>query len=680
MKKEMQSKDKWVGKHLLQAGHIPSVTDMAAHIGLPFTFVYNGMASGELLDSWPKKTEKIDLDGKRTRHTLVWKDPKTGLEVRCAAIDYADYPSVDWVVYLKNTGLIDTPILENIQALDASWQQEPVRPLIVHHAKGSDSAPSDFAPLSDTIAPGGELKMHSHGSRYANRGGLPSIESLPFFNLQLGDHGMIAGLGWSGAWSAGFARDAGGTVNVRAGLEHTRLLLHPGEEIRGPRIVMLFWQGDRPQAHNLWRRLLLEHYSPRPGGKPFTGLIADLNWGSYMNAGKHVEEINFWHEHGLPMECYWVDAGWADMSLGWEAHTSHTAPDPSLFPDGLKPLADAAHRRGMKFLLWMVPESVHPAVGIGKEHPELLGEPWNPSVGNMIFHGLDHGKQQANQLMIDHFSKLVGDFDVDVFRQDGENLWPEDTVHDREGMSQIGHIDGFYKFWDGLLEKHPDLLIDNCACGGRKIDIETISRSVALWRSDCQAWDFDPVTNQGFNYGLLQWIPLCGGVVLPHKLSTYAFRSAYSPALIMNWPMTGNWITGGDRSTDPKVRWSNIDLDLLRKLLKEYLSIRPYTFGDFYPLTPYSIKHSDWLAWQFDRPDLGEGMVQAFRRPECPETVQQYRLHGLAPEGMYSVVDLDDNRQRDMSGLELMETGLEASISSLPGAKVITYKLHERMI
>lgn len=73
-------------------------------------------------------------------------------------------------------------------------------------------------------------------------------------------------------------------------------------------------------------------------------------------------------------------------------------------------------------------------------------------------------------------------------------------------------------------------------------------------------------------------------------------------------------------------------------------------------------------------------MVQAFRRPECPETVQQYRLHGLAPEGMYSVVDLDDNRQRDMSGLELMETGLEASISSLPGAKVITYKLHERMI
>ncbi|MBM4095074.1 MAG: hypothetical protein FJ276_37545, partial [Planctomycetes bacterium] len=42
-------------------------------------------------------------------------------------------------------------------------------------------------------------------------------------------------------------------------------------------------------------------------------------------------------------------------------------------------------------------------------------------------------------------------------------------------------------FWDGLLQRHPHLLIDNCAEGARKIDLETIRRSIVLWRSDCQA-------------------------------------------------------------------------------------------------------------------------------------------------------------------------------------------------
>jgi hypothetical protein len=53
----------------------------------------------------------------------------------------------------------------------------------------------------------------------------------------------------------------------------------------------------------------------------------------------------------------------------------------------MKPLSDAAHARDMRFLLWMVPSSVHPAVGIGKEHPEWLGEPFGDNTpGAMVFH------------------------------------------------------------------------------------------------------------------------------------------------------------------------------------------------------------------------------------------------------------------------------------------------------
>ena len=60
------------------------------------------------------------LDGGRTEHTFVWTDPKTGLQVRLTAVDYAGSHVVEWTEYFKNDGKVDTPILEDVQPLDIS--------------------------------------------------------------------------------------------------------------------------------------------------------------------------------------------------------------------------------------------------------------------------------------------------------------------------------------------------------------------------------------------------------------------------------------------------------------------------------------------------------------------------------------------------------------------------------
>ena len=67
---------------------------------LPFSFIYDGKKSEELLAAWPKKTTTKKLDECRTQHTLVWTDPKTGLKIRCTAVEYADLPAVEWVLHL----------------------------------------------------------------------------------------------------------------------------------------------------------------------------------------------------------------------------------------------------------------------------------------------------------------------------------------------------------------------------------------------------------------------------------------------------------------------------------------------------------------------------------------------------------------------------------------------------
>jgi alpha-galactosidase len=632
-----------------------------------FSFNYGGRSSRELLTTWKLTRTRQPLDVQRTQHTLAYADSVSGLVVRCVATEYHDFPVVEWTVYFQNTGDKDTPILEDVQALDVVQALAPSSKLTVHHARGSNAAFTDFSPLTSDVTADKPLRIGTRG-RADRRGGNSSVESLPFFNIETGNQGTIVGIGWTGPWVAWFARSPNGSAGVCAGIERLQVLLHPGEEIRSPRVALLFWQGDRLRAQNLWRRFVFAYYSPRPGGKSFTGMIADANWGSWMNADTHIAEINYWADHDLPMECYWVDAGWTDMSLGWEAHQSHQTPNPSLFPRGMRPLADAAHRRGQNFLLWMVPQSANPAVGIGKQHPEWLGKPLSSKeYGNMVFYGLDHGSPRINQHMIDHFSKVVRDFGVDIFREDGGNLWPEDNVPNRLGMAQVKYIQGFYDFWDGLLKNHPDLLIDNCAEGGRKIDLETIRRSIVFWRSDSQAsGDFDAVSNQGFNYGLLPWVPLCGAPAPMKKLNAYDFRSAYCPALLICWPMAN--------VANLKDRWAAVDVDRLRKLLREYLAIRPYLFGDFYPLTPYSIEHQNWLAWQYDCPERGGGIVQAFRREKCPETALRVALQGLDPKALYTLRNLDAAGAKDVPGRELLDHGVTITIKDQPGATIVAYK------
>src|SRR5580692_10990846 len=82
---EMSAKAQWVQETLLSLDK-PVVS-----------FHYDGKASGELLPSWHKSPlSSKKLSDRRTQHRLEWTDPATGLDVRVEAVDYGDYPAVEW--------------------------------------------------------------------------------------------------------------------------------------------------------------------------------------------------------------------------------------------------------------------------------------------------------------------------------------------------------------------------------------------------------------------------------------------------------------------------------------------------------------------------------------------------------------------------------------------------------
>lgn len=228
---------------------------------------------------------------------------------------------------------------------------------------------------------------------------------------------------------------------------------------------------------------------------------------------------------------------------------------------------------------------------------------------------------------------------------------------DRRGMTENLHVQGYLAYWDELRRRHPNLVIDSCASGGRRNDLETMRHAIPLHPTDYNYADL-PV-KQAYHFSLWQWIPCYGSNTVPiDPVSAQAFRSGHG------WSQT----LGYDMRRD------DLDYDLLRRLADEWRRIVPYYRGDFYPLTPYNRDRRRWIAWQFHRSETDDGVVEAFRRAECDGASRALPLHALQADATYAVTHSGADAPKQMSGSDLMGDGLPVQITGKPGAAVITYR------
>ncbi|MHB0961296.1 MAG: alpha-galactosidase [Pirellulaceae bacterium] len=631
---------------------------------MPFSFLYGGTPSANLITDWEQKVATQDLDGQRAAQTTWLKDPKTGLSVRCVLTVYRDFPAVEWVLYFKNEGTTDTFLLENIQALDAVFPSAASGDVTLYHNAGTDAKITDYEPLQTTIGINAERRFMPYGGR-------PSDRVLPFFNMQQPDGtGLVLGIGWTGRWAATFSRSTDRAIRATAGMEVTRLTLHPGEEIRTPAILVLFWLGeDHMRGHNLLRRLLLTHYSPTPGGREVrpptaASVHANISFEATSEANL-LDSIRNIAAHRSELDVLWVDAGWfacPSKPNGWAETTGNLDPDPVRFPRGLRPVADAAHANGLKFLLWFEPERAMPGSWLYQNHPQWLLTPANlppERAYETDWKMLNFGDSEALAWAKSHYSRFIKENGIDIYRQDC-NLhplyyWRNGESPDRQGIREIKHVMGMYDYLDTLVRENPGLMLDVCAGTGSRNDFEIMRRALNLTRSDGAWWN--PIGDQSKTYGYSFWSPITGiGAVSP---TVYDFRSGLGAHITACFDFA-------HESPETWEKWTS--------LIGEQKSVQQYFTGDFYPLTGYSVAPDVWMAWQFHRPDLGEGMVMAFRRPDSLTERAAYRLQGLKAEANYSVVDRDDPEPQTIAGQDLIEHGLAIRLLSKPASSLIVYR------
>lgn len=573
--------------------------------------------------------------------TMTAADGK--LQIRLDTRNYKDVPASEYAVSLTNLSKTEpTGIVGNFQSLKLSVDKPDSATAVTLNAlRGSTCKPTDFVPESFTIEAGKEQVLATTCGRSSN-------DYIPFLELNLDDkNGYLFAVGWTGSWKARFA-STGKAVDVEIGMERTHFRLMPGETIRQPSVLVLARQNQtRREFKTLVHRFMLDNKVPRDSkGKIIPPILAVASGGGNKTPQMMADVLQYCLDNKMPFDTYWVDAGWygaphedelySNCGPNWYKYVGDWRVNTTTHPTGdLLPIADAVHKAGLKFLLWFEPERMTDSAPILETHPEFRH-------GQLV----DYGNPETLKWIQDTVYGVIAKHGIDVYRQDFNMdpgpVWREMDAADRVGIAEAKHIAGMYKFLDDMRSRFPDILQENCASGGRRIDMEMISRAHTYCRSDYYIGrkpdDTAFILGQNATLNLMPYLPFqgCEFNCVPVGDDYAAFSIISSGTVITPSDFDGGILRR--KITDDETAW-------FKKVFDIAIRMRTFYMGNFYQLTEETAAGDDvWCAWQCDRPDLKAGFAIFFRRGAAPEGSRTFQLGGIEPEGTYQIECYDGSK------------------------------------
>ncbi|MFN8492647.1 MAG: alpha-galactosidase [Caldilineaceae bacterium] len=643
---DMERSRTWAGRFIASAA------------ALPISFAVDGQTIHGIPAAWQPVATQRRIDANLVETIFEGRTPQSGLEIRVECTEYLDYPVVEWVAWLTNQGTEPTPILSNIRALDGAFSGAAP---VLYHCNGDFYSETGYTPQETPLQTGDTLTFAPNGGRGCDG-------AFPYYRVTFAEGGFALAIGWPAQWSATFQQVNDG-VQIQAGQEKTHLRLLPGETIRTPRITLLSWAGDSARAVNLWRRWYLAHVLPRPNGQPLRPLLAcaATDDGEEFTAATTENQIRYmdkFKQRGLDFDVWWIDAGWypcynKEHVRKWTV-TGTWEPDAERFPTGLKPISDHAAVSGADLLLWFEPERVRPGTQLDVEHADWLLH--IPESENGL---LNLGNPACREWLTDHVCQLIKDNGIKIYRQD-HNFpplahWRKNEAEDRQGINENLHVQGYLQFWDDLLARNPGLWLDSCASGGRRNDLETMRRSVPLHYTDYGYGDH-PV-KLAFHRTLYEWIPYFKECTLSwdggskdrfdNQIDSYAYHCGFAPMLFATLD----------------IRRDDYDYAMACKMIEVWRKTADLLlYGDYYPHTAFHKRAEAWVAWQFDCPETGRGLVQGIRLPAAAAETLTIHPQGIQPTGKYWFENPETGETKSLTGEELRRDGFTFALPARSGA------------
>jgi alpha-galactosidase len=190
-----------------------------------------------------------------------------------------------------------------------------------------------------------------------------------------------------------------------------------------------------------------------------------------------------------------VDGGWFPGGFrrgigNWER------PDPSKFPGGFEPFVEFVEAQGMRFGTWFEPEYAHRDSALVRAKPDwFLPGPatsvystprnWQYQRAESEYMLMDFGLPEVRDHWLETIRRAYQQWHVRWVRWDfNQQPRPHWDSTEDSALAQSRHLRGLYEVLDAVIAEMPDLVIEQCASGGHRIDLATARRGHTYWMND----------------------------------------------------------------------------------------------------------------------------------------------------------------------------------------------------
>ena len=631
----------------------------------PVSFSYDGKPFCGLGAGFGTLSRRTEDAPHGTQTTVTLRHEASRALFRLEVREYPDYHAWDYTLFITNDGKAVTGTFADLNAVDITVEgADPV----IKGIRG-DCGKEMYSPYAEHL---------TDGSRFFREctSGRPTHHVFPYFKLEYGSGGSFLCIGWPGCWKAE-AVAAGSTVRFTGGQRQLATHLAPGESIRTPLIAFLYYETrDDIRNANLWRRWFIDCNMRKVNGKNMPPMFIDWTMSEGVTTAQLLPRLRAYADHGVPPDCYWMDAGWYTDAEGNTVKWPKTGTlqiDESRFPDRFADISAVMAQTGGKLLLWFEPEVIRQDRETFLANMPDFDAAWmlgTAAEGTWLEGQLaDLGDPDCRAWLLGRICRILKEADIAVYRQDFNvdpaPVWQQHDSTGRVGYCENRYVTGYLALWDGIIERFPHIWIDACASGGGRNDLETMRRGVPLQISDY--WDEGYVNPKYDGYAerqatmltVMQWFPYIKFWMFGDDSVgdfTYRARSCYTQV----FPLAVD-------ALDPAADWA-----LVRRLVAEWRMVSSFCYDDFYPLTPWNNAEDVFRAYEYYSPQKGRGAALAFRPAACGDSAMRLTLMGLDTQAVYRVADTDGGFAVTASGAQLMQNGIALLLPKKRSAAVLT--------